>query len=48
MKGAHVAVNEELLKAVLEEIRPNLQADGGDLAYVGVDDEGEMCIRDSI
>ena len=25
-----MAVNEELLKKVLEEIRPNLQADGGD------------------
>jgi len=35
-----VAVNEELLKKVLEEIRPNLQADGGDMEYVGVDDEG--------
>lgn len=45
MKGAHVAVNEELLKAVLEEIRPNLQADGGDLAYVGVDDEGVVSLE---
>ena len=35
-----MAVNEELLKKVLEEIRPNLQADGGDMEYVGVDDEG--------
>ncbi|MBS6599055.1 MAG: NifU family protein, partial [Collinsella sp.] len=34
-----MAVNEELLKKVLEEIRPNLQADGGDMEYVGVDDE---------
>ena len=32
-----MAVNEELLKKVLEEIRPNLQADGGDMEYVGVD-----------
>ena len=40
MKGALVAVNEELLKQVLEQIRPNLQADGGDMSYVGVDDEG--------
>ena len=31
-----MAVNEELLKKVLEEIRPNLQADGGDMEYVGV------------
>ena len=35
-----MAVNEELLKKVLEEIRPNLQADGGDMEYVGVYDEG--------
>ena len=40
-----MAVNEELLKAVLEEIRPNLQADGGDLAYVGVDDEGVVSLE---
>ncbi|WP_418742458.1 NifU family protein, partial [Enorma massiliensis] len=37
MKGALVAVNEELLKQVLEQIRPNLQGDGGDMEYVGVD-----------
>ena len=35
-----MAVNEKLLKEVLEEIRPNLQADGGDMNYVGVDDDG--------
>ena len=35
-----MAVNEKLLKEVLEEIRPNLQADGGDMNYIGVDDEG--------
>ena len=31
-----MAVNEELLKKVLEEIRPNQQADGGDMEYLGV------------
>ena len=35
-----MAVNEQLLLEVLEQIRPNLQADGGDMAYVGVDDDG--------
>ena len=35
-----MAVNEKLLKEVLEEIRPNLQADGGDMTYIGVDDDG--------
>ena len=39
-KEPHVAVNEKLLKEVLEEIRPNLQADGGDMNYIGVDDDG--------
>lgn len=44
-KGALVAVNEELLKKVLEEIRPNLQADGGDMEYLGVDDEGVVSLQ---
>ncbi|QWT17860.1 NifU family protein [Collinsella sp. zg1085] len=35
-----MAINEVLLKAVLEEIRPNLQADGGDMTYLGVTDDG--------
>lgn len=38
-------VDEELLKQVLEQIRPNLQADGGDLTYVGVNDEGEVSLE---
>ncbi|MFC1693922.1 NifU family protein [Candidatus Latescibacterota bacterium] len=28
---------EEKIKAVLEEIRPSLQADGGDVEYVSLD-----------
>ncbi len=35
-----MAVNEELLKQTLDAIRPNLQADGGDCQYVGVDEDG--------
>ena len=35
-----MAVNEELLKQTLEAIRPNLQADGGDCEFVGVDGDG--------
>ena len=35
-----MAVNEEFLKEVLEQIRPNLQADGGDMQYMGVDADG--------
>ena len=44
-KGAPVAVDEEYLKKVLDEIRPNLQADGGDLEYVGVDEEGVVSLE---
>ncbi len=40
-----MAVNEELLKQVLEEIRPNLQADGGDMEYVGVDEDGVVSLE---
>ena len=40
-----MAVNEELLKKVLEEIRPNLQADGGDMTYIGVDDGGVVSLE---
>lgn len=40
-----MAVNEELLKQVLDQIRPNLQADGGDMNYVGVNDEGEVSLE---
>ncbi len=38
-------VNEELLVSVLDQIRPNLQADGGDIEYVGVDEEGVVSVR---
>ena len=40
-----MAVNEELLKQVLDQIRPNLQADGGDMNYIGVDDEGVVTLE---
>ena len=40
-----MAVNEELLKRTLEAIRPNLQADGGDMAYVGVDEDGVVSLE---
>ena len=40
-----MAVDEEYLKKVLDEIRPNLQADGGDLEYVGVDEDGVVSLE---
>ena len=35
-----MAVDVELLKVVLDAVRPSLQADGGDCELVGVDDAG--------
>ena len=40
-----MAVNEELLKQVLEQIRPNLQADGGDMVYHSVDEDGVVSLE---
>lgn len=40
-----MAVNEKLLLEVLDEIRPNLQADGGDMIYHGVDDDGVVSLE---
>lgn len=36
---------EEQIKEALEEIRPALQRDGGDLEFVGVDGKGNVKIR---
>ena len=33
---------EEQVKEALEMFRPNLQADGGDMEYVGIDDENRV------
>lgn len=38
-------VNEDDVKAVLELVRPSLQADGGDVELVKVDDKGEVTVR---
>ena len=40
-----MAVNEELLKKVLELIRPSLQADGGDVKLVDVDEDGVVTVE---
>lgn len=36
---------KERVKAVLEKIRPNLQADGGDVELVDVSEEGVVRVR---
>lgn len=38
-------VDAEDVRAVLELIRPSLQADGGDVKLVGVDDEGVVTVE---
>ena len=35
---------KEAVKAVLEELRPNLQADGGDIEFVGIE-EGVVKVK---
>jgi Fe-S cluster biogenesis protein NfuA len=36
---------KEEVEKVIEEIRPMLQRDGGDVELVGVDDEGVVTVR---
>lgn len=36
---------EEQVKAVLEKVRPNLQADGGDVEFVELTDDGVVKVR---
>ena len=36
---------QEKVKKTLEKVRPSLQADGGDVELVGVDDEGVVKVR---
>ncbi len=36
---------EEAVKAALNEIRPMLQADGGDVEFVSVSPDGKVCVR---
>jgi Fe-S cluster biogenesis protein NfuA len=36
---------EELVKAALENVRPSLQADGGDVEFVSVDEEGTVSVK---
>jgi Fe-S cluster biogenesis protein NfuA len=36
---------EEKIKTALDNVRPSLQADGGDVEFVNVDDEGLVSLR---
>ena len=36
---------EEKVKSVLENVRPSLQADGGDVEFVSVDADGRVSVK---
>ena len=36
---------EEQVKAALENVRPSLQADGGDVEFVSINDEGVVSVK---
>ena len=36
---------EEQIKTALENVRPSLQADGGDVEFVSVDEEGIVSLK---
>ncbi len=36
---------EDKVKAALESVRPSLQADGGDVEFVGIDEEGQVSVK---
>jgi Fe-S cluster biogenesis protein NfuA len=36
---------EDQVKAALENVRPSLQADGGDVEFVSLDDEGTVSVK---
>ncbi len=40
-----MAVDKDLLEVVLDAVRPSLQADGGDCALVGVDEDGVVTLE---
>ena len=42
---ARRALMREQVQAVIDEIRPRLQADGGDIELVDVDDDGVVKVR---
>ena len=36
---------EEQVKTALDNIRPNLQADGGDVEFVSIDEDGVVSVK---
>ena len=40
-----IKMDEEKIKQVIDKIRPQLQADGGDIEFVSVEDDGTVKVR---
>ncbi len=38
-------LNSDAIKTALDKIRPQLQEDGGDLEYVGLEDETKVLVK---
>ncbi|MCX7023229.1 MAG: NifU family protein [Spirochaetes bacterium] len=38
-------MNIESIKKAIEDVRPSLQADGGDIQFVSVSDDGRVMVR---
>jgi Fe-S cluster biogenesis protein NfuA len=45
VSDAPVTVDEHLLARVIDAVRPSLQADGGDVTLVGVDEQGVVSVE---
>ena len=43
--GIGVYMLEEKVKAALEDVRPSLQADGGDVEFVSLADDGTVSVK---
>ncbi|MCR5764868.1 MAG: NifU family protein [Treponema sp.] len=43
--GEKKALDENLVKEALDMFRPMLQADGGDIEYVGIDDQNRVHLK---
>jgi Fe-S cluster biogenesis protein NfuA len=45
MESEGVTIMREKVKAILDDVRPALQADGGDVELIDVDDQGVVKVR---
>ncbi len=40
-----MSIDEKLLEDVIDAVRPSLQADGGDIELIGVDEQGVVTVE---